>query len=98
MKKALLVFSLLLLLSACSNTPVVGEAFEGTVNDYDGVTMTIIDGTLSSKGVTIEILNTTEAEIDSGNEHAFGLQIEQDGQWYWLETKGESANTSEAYL
>ena len=98
-EKNLLVFTLLLLLSACSNTPVVvGETFDGTTNDYDGVTMTIIDDTLSSGGVTVEILNTTEAEIDSGNEHDFRLQIEQDGQWYWLETNRELANTSEAYI
>ena len=63
-----------------------------------GFTMTVVEGTATPGGVTVEVLNTTEAEILSGNEHDFGLQIEQDGRWYWLERKGESANTAEAYM
>ena len=98
MKKALLVFALLLCLPACGGTPAAGEAFEGTANDYDGVAMTIVEDTVSPGGATVEILNTTEAEIISGNEHDFGLQIEQNGRWYWVEAKGKFANTSEAYV
>ena len=60
--------------------------------------LTVVDGTAMPGGITVEVLNTTEAEINSGNEHDFGLQMEQDGQWYWLERKGEFANTAEAYI
>lgn len=99
MKKIFWLVPLLLFLSACSTAPAIGDAFEGSVNDYEGVTMTIVEGTARPGTVSVEILNTTEAEICSGNSAAFGLQIEQDGQWYWLETKKkEYANTSEALV
>ena len=61
--------------------------------DYDA---SLRDGTVENR--IRMLLDTTEAEILSGNEHDFGLQIEQDGRWYWLERKGESANTAEAYM
>lgn len=88
----------LLLLTACGDSPKIGEAFDGEVNDYEGVAMTVVEDTAMPGGVTVEVLNTTEAEIDSGNEHDFGLQMERDGRWYWLERKGGFANTAEAYI
>lgn len=78
--------------------PQVGDAFEGTADDYEGVTMSIVEETAMPGGVTVEVLNTTEAEIDSGNEHDFGLQMEQGDRWYWLEPKRVFDNTLEAYL
>lgn len=98
MKKFFWFFPLLLFLTSCSQEPSVGEAFDGTTNDYEGVTMTVVEGTARPGAVSVEILNTTDAEICSGNGYDFGLQIEQDGEWYWLEKKRESANTSEAYV
>lgn len=100
MKKRLLSLALLglLILTACGSSPKVGDAFAGEANNDEGVTMDLAEGTATPGGVTVEVLNTTEAEILSGNEHDFGLQIEQDGRWYWLERKGESANTAEAYM
>ena len=99
MKKLLVLFPMFLFLVACSNTPAVGEAFDGTVNDYDGVTMTVVEGTAYAGTATVEILNSTDIEINSGNEADFGLQIEQDGKWYWLERKDkEYANTAEALI
>ena len=100
MKKRFLSLALLglLTLTACGSSPKAGDAFEGEVNNYEGVSMTVVEGTATPGGVTVEVLNTTEAEIDSGNEHDFGLQMERDGQWYWLERKGEFANTAEAYI
>lgn len=100
MKKRFLSLALLglLTLTACYGAPKVRDAFKGEVNNYEGVTMTVVEGTAMPGGVTVEVLNTTEAEINSGNEHDFGLQIEQDGQWYWLERKGAFANTAEAYM
>lgn len=100
MKKIFLSLALLglLTLTACYGAPKVGDAFEGEVNNYEGVTMTVVEGTAMPGGVTVEVLNTTEAEINSGNQHDFGLQMEQDGRWHWLERKGEFANTAEAYI
>lgn len=98
MKKILVLFPIVLFLVACSNTPAVGEVFDGTVNDYDGVIMTVVEGTAHSDAVTVEILNSTDTEIKSGNEFDFGLQIEQDGKWYWLEENKEYANTAEALI
>ena len=46
----------------------------------------------------VTVLNTTDTEIDSGNEHDFFLQVEQDGQWYDLEERGDFSNTTEAYI
>lgn len=89
-----------LLLTGCGgDAKVSDEAFDGEVNAYEGVTMTVVEGTAYPGSVTVEILNTTDAEICSGNEHDFGLQKEVDGVWYWLEeTKGEWANTAEALV
>ncbi len=99
MKRAFLLFPLFLLLAACSDAPAVGEAFDGNVNDYEGVTMTVVEGTAYPGAVTVEVLNVTEEEIDSGNAADFGLQVEQEGQWYWLERKkSDYVNTAEALI
>ena len=44
------------------------------------------------------MLNTTDEEIDSGNAYDFGVQVERNGAWYWLEEEGERANTAEALI
>lgn len=88
-----------LLLTGCGgDARVSDEAFDGEVNAYEGVTMTVVKGTAYPGSVTVEILNTTDAEICSGNAGDFSLQKEVDGVWYWLETKGEGANTAEALV
>lgn len=89
----------LLLLAGCGAGPETGEKFEGEVNTYEGVTMTAVEDTALPGTVTVEILNTTNKEIDSGNEADFALQKEVDGEWHWLETKQkEYANTAEALI
>lgn len=88
-----------LLLTGCGGEAKTGEKFEGGVNTYEGVTMAAVEGTAYPGTVTVEILNTTDAEIDSGNASDFALQKEVDGEWYWLETrKDEYANTAEALI
>ena len=77
----------------------VGEAFDGAVNEYPGVTLTVAEGSVQRGQVVITALNTTDKEIESGNEHDFGLQKEVNGVWYAVKPKeGEWANTAEALL
>ena len=95
MKKLLLLFLCILLLTACS--PRIGEVFEGEVNNLDGITMAVLSNTATSTGATIQILNTTDLEIDSGNAYDFSLQIEQDSAWHLLESK-PFANTADASI
>ena len=91
---------LALSLTGCgSGGPELGAVFDGTVNDYEGVTMSVVEGSAYPGQVSVEILNATDAEIDSGNEGDFFVQAERDGQWYALETlQDEYANTAEAYV
>ena len=87
----------LLLLAGCGTGPKTGEKFEGEVNTFEGVTMTVVEGTAKPGTVTIEIVNATDRDIESGNKADFALQKEVDGAWYTLETKKkEYANTAEA--
>lgn len=95
MKKICIPVCLCLFLAACGNSLEIGGAFTDSVNDYEGVTMTAVDGTAMPGTVTIEILNTTDAEIDSGNAYDFALQVEQNEVWYALK-RSSFVNTAEA--
>ena len=101
MKKAS-VFCLalcLLVLTACGSAPKISEeASDLEVNNHEGVTMTVVDGSAYPGQVQVTILNTTDTEIDSGNSADFFLQVEQNGQWYDLEENGDFVNTAEAYI
>ena len=101
MKKAS-VFCLtlcLLALIACGSAPKISEeASDLEVNNHEGVTMTVVDGSAYPGQVKVTILNATDTEIDSGNSADFFLQVEQDGQWYDLEENGDFVNTAEAYI
>lgn len=101
MKKAS-VFCLalcLLVLTACGFAPKISEeASDLEVNNHEGVTMTVVDGSAYPGQVEVTILNTTDTEIDSGNSADFFLQVEQNGQWYDLEENGDFVNTTEAYI
>lgn len=89
----------LLTLTACGSAPKASEeASDLEVNNHEGVTMTLVDGSACPGQVEVTVLNTTDTEIDSGNEHDFFLQAEQDGQWYDLEERGDFSNTTEAYI
>jgi len=75
----------LLALTACGSAPKISEeASDLEVNNHEGVTMTVVDGSAYPGQVKVTILNTTDTEIDSGNSADFFLQVEQDGQWYNL--------------
>lgn len=94
----LLILLLSLTLAGHGDRPEVGNAFDGEVNAYEGVTMSVVEGTAAPDSITVEVINTTDKEINSGNTGDFAVQIEQDGGWYWLKTlQDEYANTAEAY-
>lgn len=98
-RDCMVVLLCVLLLTGCGGEAKTGEKFEGEVNTYEGVTMTAAEGTAYPGTVTVEILNTTDREIDSGNAYDFSLQKEVNGEWYWLETrKDEYDNTAEALI
>ena len=90
----------LLALTACGSAPKISEeASDLEVNNHEGVTMTLVDGSAYPGQVKVTILNTTDTEIDSGNSADFFLQVEQDGQWYNLIPKQkEFDNTAEGCI
>ena len=99
MKKLFSTILLLLLLTACSAGPKVSDTpSDLQVNTRTDITMEVVEGTALPGTVTVTILNTTDAEIDSGNEHDFALQVEKDGKWYSLKESKDFANTAEALL
>ena len=85
--KLVLAGGLLLLLAAGIFLLRVGRAFDGEVNAFPGVTMTAVEGTASSTGITVEVLNTTDLEIESGDESIYGLQVELNGRWHTYRPK-----------
>ena len=90
----------LLALTACGSAPKISEeASDLEVNNHEGVTMTVVDGSAYPGQVEVTILNTTDTEIDSGNSADFFLQVEQDGQWYDLiPNQKEYDNTAEGCI
>jgi len=98
MKTLLPVVLSLLLLAGCGGPDIAGTPWEGEVNTREDVTMEVVEGSALPGTVTVTVLNTSDAEIDSGNEHDFGIQVEQDGKWYPLEEPEGLANTAEALI
>ncbi|WP_404405122.1 immunoglobulin-like domain-containing protein [Jeotgalibacillus malaysiensis] len=78
----LFLFSIFLL-SACSNNSVPSdwEASENEVmNDFEGVTMIVKDGTVSSEGATLILTNEADVEGVYGNYYT--LEKKSNDQWY----------------
>ena len=65
---------------------------EGTTFD---VSMNIVDGTVSATGMTVQVINNTDMEIESGNAFDMAIEVLKDDRWYSIETD-EMANTAEA--
>ena len=80
----------LLLLAGCGTGPKTGEKFEGEVNTFEGVTMTVVEGTAKPGTVTIEIVNATDRDIESGNKADFALQKEVDTLLHRYHDQGKS--------
>jgi len=98
MKRILPVFLCLLLLTGCGGPEVSDTPSDIEVNTRTDVTMEVVEGSAQRGTVTVTILNTSDAEIDSGNEHDFGIQVERNGKWYPLEEPDNLANTAEALI
>ena len=98
MKKFLPMVLALLLLTGCGGPDVSDTPSDIEVNTRTDVTMEAVEGSAMPGTVTVIILNTGDAEIDSGNEHDFAIQVEKDGKWYPLEEPEDLANTAEALI
>ena len=98
MKKLFPVLLCLLLLTGCGGPEVSDTPSDIEVNTREDVTMTVVEGSAQRGTVTVTILNTGDGEIDSGNEHDFGIQVEKEGRWYPLEEPEGLANTAEALI
>ena len=95
----LLIFAMALALTACGEKYTL-EASDIRVNleEVEAVSMNVIEGTLSSTEVTVEMVNLSNMYLASGNEHDFFLQVEKDGVWYTLVSKEDLVNTTEALV
>ena len=77
---------LLLMLIACVAFGVVGCSNEGvptsheTVNNLEGVTMNVKEGTASSTGMTVVLENKTDKHISYGDPYT--LEKNMDGKWF----------------
>ena len=98
MKKLFSVILVLLLLTGCGSLEISDTPSDIEVNTRTDVTMKVVDGSAKPGTVTVTILSTSEADIESGNEHDFGIQVEKDGQWYPLKEPEGLANTAEALI
>ena len=81
-------------LTACSSGPKLGERFEDEVNEYEEFTMSLINA--DSESITVEVLNTANFEIETGNENDCTIQKKKFGSWYTL-AGAPGAITMEAY-
>ena len=93
----IIIMLMIVFLTGCDKSIETGAVAEQAVNTYDGITMEIMDGTVSATGMTIEIINQTDIEVNSGNENDFAIQVKRDGTWYEIPTK-ERNNTGEAII
>ena len=100
MRKIVFVICLcFLVLTGCgSEVKISTDPFEAKADTDEGVVMEVMEGTAKAGSVSISILNTLDAEINSGNAYDFGIQVEKDGKWYPLEELDDFANTSEALI
>ena len=67
MKRILPVFLLIFLLSGCGGPKISDTPSDMEPNARTDVTMEIVEGSARPGQVTVVILNTGDAEIDSGN-------------------------------
>lgn len=95
MRKLLAIFILIccFVMAGCKG----GEAFEGEVNTVDGVSLTVLQDTVTRRTMTIQVLNTSKQQVTCGTDGDYWLQAEQGGRWYQVES-GPFSITMEAYF
>jgi len=118
MKKLILLLIISMSLTACTapdktdfktedkkDEIEISDKYDGEVNTFDGMTITINEDTLTPSGATVTILNTTDSvdpekdEISSGKPHLMSVHVYKDNAWYKVKQQKEvGAITSEAYI
>lgn len=58
------------------------EPFSGTVNGYDGLSMTVEESTVTPTSATLVIHNDTGRDLSSGHSYSLRIHVLLDGQWY----------------
>ncbi|GFI48189.1 hypothetical protein IMSAGC019_03516 [Lachnospiraceae bacterium] len=71
----------------------LGEEFTGEVNILEGVAVQTQEGTVSPTGITLEINNQSDKDLNYGQDYS--LQKEKDGRWYQVEPESPVAVTLE---
>lgn len=71
----------------------LGEEFAGEVNTLEGVSLLVQEGMASPGGVTIEIDNQSDKDLNYGQDYS--LQKEKNGRWYQVEPENPVAVTME---
>ena len=67
---AIMVPIILMLTGCAGDTLKIGEKIDMQIDDYPGVSMQIVDGTLTETGTTIRVTNGTGKEIGTGNRYS----------------------------
>lgn len=104
MKKlvSFIVAAMILCLSACAPSSVptqgLGKKYEEVVNTLDGLTIEVVEGTLTSKSICVLVTNETGFGLVTGNPYHMSVQKEVKGEWYPLEWPANMGVTDEGYL
>lgn len=98
--RIVIALAALLAIAAFARVPnnskiLVGDAYNGEVNTCEAVSMTILPDTVTAEGMDAEVENTGDTALSAAGASSFGLQIEMDGQWYWLEQHEQAEDSTE---
>lgn len=73
---------------------VSSDPFTGTVNGYEGLSMTIEEGSATPTGATLIIQNQTGKELSSGHSYSLRIHVLRNGQWYPMELRTDKRATT----
>lgn len=74
---------------------VNSEPFTGTVNGYDGLSMTVEEGTVTPTSATLVIHNDTGRDLSSGHSYSLRIHVLRDGQWYPMNLRTDKRAVTE---
>ena len=67
---------------------VVSETpYTGTVNGWEGLSMTIDPDSVTSTSATLVLHNETDYNLSSGHSYGLRIHVLRDGQWYPMELR-----------